>query len=80
MPYQTRPTCDSYFVESHEERARAIREQEREHEKYYKRQTQKAIGQNLSDMDNEAYGADILSHMEKMEVRCGQAHRKVNAC
>ncbi|KAL8846408.1 MAG: hypothetical protein Q9221_008489 [Calogaya cf. arnoldii] len=68
MPYQTRPTCDSYFVESHEERARAIREEEREHEKYFKRQTQKAIGQNLSEMDSEAYGADILSHMEKMEV------------
>ncbi|KAL8646035.1 MAG: hypothetical protein Q9226_007040 [Calogaya cf. arnoldii] len=68
MPYQTRPTCDSYFVESHEERARAIREEEREHEKYFKRQTQKAIGHNLSEMDSEAYGADILSHMEKMEV------------
>ncbi|KAL8998257.1 MAG: hypothetical protein Q9169_002661 [Polycauliona sp. 2 TL-2023] len=68
MPYQIRPTCDSYFVESHEERARAIREEEREHEKYFKRQTQKAIGQNLSDIDSEAYGADILSHMERMEV------------
>ncbi|KAL8905184.1 MAG: hypothetical protein Q9171_006771 [Xanthocarpia ochracea] len=68
MTCQIRPTCDSYFVDSHEDRARAIREEEREHEKYFKRQTQKAIGENLSEMDSEAYGAEILSHMERMEV------------
>ncbi len=73
MTCQMRPTCDSYFVESHEDRARAIREQEREHEKYFKRQTQKAIGENLSEMDSEAYGAEILSHMERMEVGSSQA-------
>ncbi|KAL8801175.1 MAG: hypothetical protein Q9200_007022 [Gallowayella weberi] len=68
MAYLVRPTCDSYFVESHEDRARAIREEEREHRRYINRQTQIAIGENLSEMDSEAYGTDILSHMEKMEL------------
>ncbi|KAL8773686.1 MAG: hypothetical protein Q9209_001452 [Squamulea sp. 1 TL-2023] len=68
MAYRVRPACDSYFVESHEDRARAIREEEREHEKYIKRQTQKQMGEELSAIDSETYGAEILSHMERMEV------------
>lgn len=69
MAYHLRPSCDSYFVESHEDRARTIREEEREHQRYINRQTQIAIGENLSEMDSEAYGPEILSHMERMEVK-----------
>ena len=68
MAYQMRPPCNSYFVDSHEEHARAMREEMREREKHIKRQTQIAIGQDLSEQESQEYGSDILQHMENMEV------------
>ncbi|KAL8949687.1 MAG: hypothetical protein Q9222_004228 [Ikaeria aurantiellina] len=68
MAYQSRPPCDSYFVESHNERSRAVRDEIKEQEAYVKRQTQIAIAQNLSEMDSQEYGAEILQHMEQMEM------------
>lgn len=68
MAYQTRPVCDSYFVESHDDRARAIRDEIREHENLVKKQTQLAIADDLSDLASHEYGAEVLQHMERMEV------------
>lgn len=68
MAYQSRPQCDTYFVESHDDRARAFREDLRERERLMKRQTQLAIAQELSDLTSAEYREDILQHMEKMEV------------
>ncbi|KAI4130419.1 MAG: hypothetical protein LQ338_001758 [Usnochroma carphineum] len=60
--------CDSYFVESHDDSARARRAELREHEDMVKKQTQVAIADDLSDLASQEYGAEILQHMERMEV------------
>ncbi|KAL8708576.1 MAG: hypothetical protein Q9220_006511 [cf. Caloplaca sp. 1 TL-2023] len=68
MAYQPRPPCDSYFVESHNERSRAVRDEMKKHEAYVKRQTQDNIAANLSEIAKQEYGAEILQYMEQMEV------------
>ena len=68
MAYQPRQVCDSYFVESHDDRARSMRDEMKEHEILVKKQTQLAIADDLSDMVSQEYGAEILQHMERMEV------------
>ncbi|KAI4217502.1 MAG: hypothetical protein LQ351_000097 [Letrouitia transgressa] len=68
MACHSRPQCDSYFVESHDDRARACREDLRERERLMKRQTQIAIAQELSDLTSAEYREDILQHMEQMEL------------
>ena len=62
-------SCDSYFVESHEERGRSYREALRERERHVKRQTQLAIAEELSQIASVEYYQDVLEHMEAMEVR-----------
>lgn len=62
--------CDSYFVENHDDddgmfaRAAADRERHRQMSKV----TQKALGEELSQITAEEYQDDILLHMEHMEV------------
>lgn len=68
MAYQLRPTCDSYFVENHDDRAKAVRDEMRERERFVHKQTQKAIAEDLSDLVSEEYGPEVLEHMERMEV------------
>lgn len=68
MAYQSRPVCDSYFVEAHDASARAIRAEAREHENMVKKQTQLAIADDLSELASQEYGAEVLQHMERMEV------------
>ncbi|KAL8658857.1 MAG: hypothetical protein Q9202_007394 [Teloschistes flavicans] len=68
MAYQLRPTCDSYFVENHDDRAKAVRDEMRERERFVHKQTQKAIAEDLSDLVSEEYGPEVLEHMERMEL------------
>ncbi|KAI4146266.1 MAG: hypothetical protein L6R39_003521 [Caloplaca ligustica] len=68
MAYQSRPVCDSYFVEAHDASARAIRAEAREHENMVKKQTQLAIADDLSELASQEYGAEVLQHMERMEL------------
>lgn len=68
MAYSARPVCDSYFVESHDDSARALRAEIREHENVVKKQTQMAMADDLSDLISQEYGAEVLQHMERMEV------------
>ncbi|KAL9007515.1 MAG: hypothetical protein Q9173_007235 [Seirophora scorigena] len=68
MAYQARPVCDSYFVEAHDEHARSLRAERREHENMLKRQRQLAMAEDLSDQVSREYGADVLQHMERMEL------------
>lgn len=67
MAYYTEP-CDSYFVESHDDQARAIRDGIRQREKKKNRQTQAAIADELSLLTSNEFREDILQHMERMEV------------
>ncbi|KAL8868663.1 MAG: hypothetical protein Q9174_004842, partial [Haloplaca sp. 1 TL-2023] len=67
MDYQQRPVCDSYFVDSHESRARARRDELREHERHIQRETQKSLALDLSDLASEEYGTDIMKHLQTME-------------
>ena len=60
--------CDSYFVESHDDRERSLRDEIREHERQAKRQVQVAIAEHLSDLASHEYRDDHLRHMEQMEV------------
>ena len=62
-------TCDSYFVESHDDREKRFRDELRERERFEKRQTQLAIAEELSQLASEEYLADTLAHMEDMEVK-----------
>ena len=62
-------SCDSYFVESHNDRARRFRDETREQERFAKRQTQLAIAEELSQLASDEYLIDILAHMEDMEVK-----------
>ncbi|KAI4119741.1 MAG: hypothetical protein LQ345_000415 [Seirophora villosa] len=68
MAYQTRPVCDSYFVEAHDEHARSLWAERREHENMLKRQRQLTMAEDLSDQVSREYGADVLQHMERMEL------------
>ncbi|KAI4172929.1 MAG: hypothetical protein LQ346_008508 [Caloplaca aetnensis] len=68
MAYQSRPMCDSYFVEAHDDSARALRAEIREHESMVKKQTQIDLADNLSDLASQEYGAEVLQHMERMEL------------
>ena len=62
-------TCDSYFVESHDDREKRYLEEAKERERFAKRQAQLAIADELSQLASQEYRADILSHMEYMEVK-----------
>jgi hypothetical protein len=59
------PTCDSYFVESHED---DFRVSSQDHGKFVARERQLAMAQELSRLASEEYQEDILSHMEQMDV------------
>ena len=67
MAYAHRP-CDSYFLESHDGRRLSNREITRERERYLNQQTQLAIAEELSHLVSVEYCADVLEHMEAMEV------------
>ena len=73
-------TCDSYFVDSHEDRERRFRDEVREHERVAKRQTQLTIAEELSQLASHEYQADILQHMENMEVNRLAARNQCNLC
>ena len=62
-------TSDDYFVKSHNDHERQLRDDLRERERYEKRQTQISIAEELSQIASEEYLADILLHMEDMEVK-----------
>lgn len=62
-------TCDSYFVESHEDREKRFRDEVRARERFAKRQTQLAIAEELSQLASQEYESEILHHMEAMEVK-----------
>ncbi|KAL8968564.1 MAG: hypothetical protein Q9183_002406 [Haloplaca sp. 2 TL-2023] len=68
MNYQQRPMCDSYFVDSHDSRARAIRDELREHERHVQQEKQTSLALCLSDLTSEEYGPEILEHMQTMEL------------
>ena len=68
-------TCDSYFVESHDDPGRIFRQDAKERERHVKRQTQLFIAEQMSRMASEEYREDVLKHMEKMEVRTSLAYR-----
>ena len=78
MAYFAKP-CDSYFVESHDNHERIIREGIRERERQKKCQTQAAIAEELSLMTSDEYREDVLQHMETMEVCSFTSNRSVHA-
>ena len=61
--------CDSYFIESHDDQERRLREEKRERERQFKRQIQVTKAEDLSRLASEEYRADHLQQMEIMEVR-----------
>lgn len=63
------PPCESYFVESHDECGRPIRDDGLERRRRMNLLTQGAIAATLSQQARDEYLDDILHHMEKMEVR-----------
>lgn len=65
---QFRPSCESYFVESHDERGRPTRNDRLEYIRRINLLTQGAIATELSQQARDDYLDDILHHMEKMEV------------
>ena len=68
-----RNRCESYFVESHEDQERMIREELREQDRRQKWHTQLAIAEDLSQLTSCEYREDVLQHMEEMEVRLLEA-------
>ncbi|KAL2038303.1 hypothetical protein N7G274_008952 [Stereocaulon virgatum] len=66
MVYYQQP-CDSYFVESHDDRETRYRQQMRERESHTKRQMQLAIADDLSQQASYEYRSQIIKHMEMME-------------
>ncbi|KAL9102507.1 MAG: hypothetical protein Q9163_002342 [Psora crenata] len=66
MAYYPQP-CDSYFVESHDDRERRFRDDMREQERQAKRQMQVAIAEQLSDLASHEYRDDHIRQMEQME-------------
>ena len=74
-------TCDSYFVESHNDHEKRVREEFKERERFEKRQTQLAIAEELSELTSQEYRTDVLLHMEEMEVRHSIAsHLRQSPC
>lgn len=65
MAYQP---CDSYFVESHENGASAVKADAVEHAKLAARHRQDLIAGELSRQACDEYMEDILRHMRAMEV------------
>ena len=72
-------SCDSYFVESHEDRGRSYREALRERERHVKQQTQLAIAEELSQLVSFEYCRDVVEHMEAMEVKRAKAKYTAHA-
>lgn len=76
QPFQPQPAyptygyCDSYFVENHDDDngiyARAAAERERQRD--IARQRQKGLADKISRITAEDYQADVLSHMQRMEL------------
>lgn len=64
-----RQSCNSYFVESHDDREKRFRDELRERELHAKRETQLAIAEELSELASYEYRDDILEHMGRMEVK-----------
>lgn len=62
-------TCDSYFVDSYDDREKRFRDEIRERERFANHQTQLAIAEELSQLASYEYVADVLVHMEDMEVK-----------
>ena len=67
MAYSEGP-CDSYFIEPQDGRRQSYRDALRERERHVKQQTQLAIAEELSQLVSNEYCADVLAHMETMEV------------
>lgn len=78
--HQYRPACDSYFVENHDDRAKAVRREMKERERFVHKQTQIAIGADMSELVSAEYGPDILEHMAKMEVNSPPISRVPASC
>lgn len=62
-------SCNSYFMESHEDNARRYRDEWREQDRQAKHHVQMAIAEDLSVGVSSEYRDDVHQHMEKMEVR-----------
>ncbi|MCJ1271791.1 hypothetical protein MMC22_011696 [Lobaria immixta] len=62
-----RPPCESYFVESHDECGRQVRNDRIEQMRKTNLLTQGTIASALSQQARDEYLDDILHHMEKME-------------
>ena len=62
------PRCESYFVESHDECGRRVRNDRLDDIRRMNLLTQGAIATELSQQAREEYLDDILHHMETMEV------------
>lgn len=61
-------SCDSYFVESHDDGIYAIRAEARERQRAISRMQQRAIAEELSRLTADEYQEDIVQHMIQMEV------------
>lgn len=82
MPAQRYPACDSYFVEEdsayEEDSPCSVRNYK--DDPWTARAMQEDIQLELSVLADREYRADILQHMEDMEVRkTGNGHLVVNA-
>ncbi|KAG8533033.1 uncharacterized protein KY384_001816 [Bacidia gigantensis] len=66
MAYYPQP-CDTFFVESHDDRGRRYRDEMREQERQAKRQIQLTIAEQLSEIASHEYRYDHLIQMEKLE-------------
>ncbi len=62
-------TCDTYFVESHDDGVFAARAEAREFAKIIARQRQELMANELSRQASEDYMEDIMKHMRQMEVK-----------
>lgn len=61
--------CESYFVESHDGCGRQARNEKLEEMRRKQLYMQGAMATELSQQTRDEYLDEILSHMEKMEVR-----------
>lgn len=61
--------CDSYFVEEDDEGVFAMRAEARERARAIGRMQQRALAEELSRLTSDEYQADIMKHMEEIEVR-----------
>lgn len=60
--------CSSFFTESDGNGIYAQREEARRQARAAARETQRALGEELSNITCDEYQDDILDHMEQMEV------------